>query len=108
MLANLAGLSVVLGATLMLVERGERPATAGATRYADSALLGFLLTIVLTGFASELLHFLRVEPLRYAVYALHLVSVFAFLWVLPYSKLAHVVYRTLALVHAERIGRGQR
>ena len=108
LLANLAGLSVVLGATLMLVERGERPATAGATRYADGALLGFLLTIVLTGFASELLHFLRVEPLRYAVYAVHLVSVFAFLWVLPYSKLAHVVYRTLALVHAERIGRGQR
>jgi quinone-modifying oxidoreductase subunit QmoC len=108
LMANLAGLSVVLGATLMLVERGERPATAGATRYADGALLGFLLTIVLTGFATEVLHFLRVEPLRYAVYAVHLVSVFAFLWVLPYSKLAHVVYRTLALVHAERIGRGQR
>jgi quinone-modifying oxidoreductase subunit QmoC len=108
LMANLAGLSVVLGATLMLLERGQRPETAGATTYPDIALLGFLLLIALTGFATELLHFLRVEPLRYAAYAVHLVSVFAFLWVLPYSKLAHVVYRTLALVHAERVGRGQR
>jgi quinone-modifying oxidoreductase subunit QmoC len=107
LLANLAGVAVLFGAMLMLAERAERPATGGATRYADGALLGFLVTIVLTGFASELTHFLRIEPLRFAVYALHLVAVFALLWMLPYSKLAHVVYRTLALVHSERIGRGR-
>ncbi len=106
LLANLAGLAVAVGAMLMLVERTERPATGGATRYADGALLGLLLTIVLTGFASELTHFLRIEPLRFAAYALHLVAVFALLGMLPYTKLAHVLYRTLALVHAERIGRG--
>ena len=107
LLANLAGLAVAVGAALMLAERAERPATGGATRYADGALLGFLLTIVLTGFAAELTHFLRIEPLRFAAYALHLVAVFALLWTLPYSKLAHVVYRTLAVVHSERIGRGR-
>jgi quinone-modifying oxidoreductase subunit QmoC len=108
LLANLAGLAVMLGSTLMLVERWRRPETAGATTYSDLALLGFLLVIVLTGFATELLHFARLEPLRYAAYAGHLVSVFALLWMLPYSKLAHVVYRTLALVYAERTGRGAR
>ena len=107
LLANLAGLAVAVGAALMLAERAERPATGGATRYADGALLGFLLTIVLTGFAAEVTHFLRIEPLRFAAYALHLVAVFALLWTLPYSKLAHVVYRTLAVVHSERIGRGR-
>jgi quinone-modifying oxidoreductase, subunit QmoC len=107
-MANLAGLAVGLGATLMLYERWQRPQTAGATRYADSALLGFLLLIVLSGFASELLHFARLEPHRYLAYGIHLVSVFALLLLLPYSKLAHVVYRTLALVHAERSGRGRR
>ena len=107
MMANLAGLAVALGATLMLAERSRRPETAGATTYSDAVLLGLLILIALTGFASELLHFLRIEPLRYAAYSVHLVSVFALLWMLPYSKLAHVMYRTLAVVHAERTGRGK-
>ena len=107
-LANLGGLAVVVGVTLMLAERWQRPKTAGATRYADGLLLGFLLVIALTGFASEVLHFLRVEPLRFGVYAAHLVSVLALLWILPYTKLAHAVYRTLAVVYAERTGRGGR
>jgi quinone-modifying oxidoreductase subunit QmoC len=108
LMANLAGLSVAVGATLMLAERWKRPETAGEGTYSDFALLGLLLAIALTGFATELLHFARMEPLRYAAYAVHLVSVFALLWMLPYSKLAHVVYRTLALVYAERVGRGPR
>jgi quinone-modifying oxidoreductase, subunit QmoC len=108
LLANLAGLAVVLGLTLMLAERWKRPATAGTTAYSDLALLGILLLIALTGFATEWLHYTRAEPLRYIAYAVHLVSVFVLLWLLPYSKLAHVVYRTLALVHAERTGRGPR
>ncbi len=107
-MANLGGLAVVLGSTLMLAERWKRPETAGATTYADFALLGFLLLIALTGFATELLHYTRVEPLRYAAYSAHLVSIFGLLWLLPYSKLAHVVYRTLAMVYAERTGRGSR
>jgi quinone-modifying oxidoreductase subunit QmoC len=61
----------------------------------------------LTGFATELLHFLRMEPLRYVAYSVHLVAVFVLSWMLPYSKLAHVVYRTLALVYSESTGRGR-
>jgi quinone-modifying oxidoreductase, subunit QmoC len=106
LMANLAGLAVILGLTLMLAERWKNPDLAGATRFSDIALLGLLLLIVLTGFASEVLHFLRVEPLRYAAYFLHLVSIFVLLWMLPYTKLAHVVYRSLAVIHAGRTGRG--
>ena len=106
-MVNLAGLAVTVGLALMLAERWKRPETAGATTYSDFALLGSLLLIALTGFATELLHFLRMEPLRYAAYAVHLVAIFVLLWMLPYSKLAHVVYRTLALVYAERSGRGR-
>jgi quinone-modifying oxidoreductase subunit QmoC len=104
-MANLAGLAVLIGSTLMLVDRWRRPQTAGKGSYSDWALLGFLILIVLTGFGSELLHYARLDSLRYAVYAAHLVTVLAFLWMLPYSKLAHVVYRTVAMVYAERTGR---
>ena len=106
-MANLGGLAVVLGCRLMLAERWKRPATAGATTYADAALLGFLLLIALTGFAAEALHFARIDELRPLVYVFHLVLIIALLLMLPYTKLAHVVYRTLALVFAERTGRGE-
>jgi quinone-modifying oxidoreductase subunit QmoC len=108
LMANLAGLSVALGATLMLVDRWRRPQTAGATRYADGLLLGLLLAIVLTGLGAEALHLLRCDSLRVVAYLFHLVAVFVLLVVAPYSNLAHVWYRTLALLHAERAGRGRR
>lgn len=104
-LANLGGLSLALGASLMLWERWRRPETAGATRASDLVLLGLLLLIGLSGFASEGLHWLRIEPLRYVVYLLHLALVFALILLLPYTKLAHLVYRSVAMVYAEHTGR---
>ena len=81
---------------------GERLTVA---TYSTWALVGTLLIVVLTGFASEALHYLRLEPHRHIVYFVHLVFVFALLIYLPYSKFAHIVYRTVAMVHAEYSGR---
>jgi quinone-modifying oxidoreductase subunit QmoC len=44
----------------------------------------------------------------YAVYYLHLVAVACLLWYMPYSKFAHMVYRTLGLIYARQIGREPR
>jgi len=104
-MANLGGSSLLLGTSLMLWERWRRPETAGATRGPDAVLLGILLAITLSGFACEGLHWLRIEPLRYMVYVLHLAAVFALMLLLPYSKLAHLVYRAVAITYAEYTGR---
>ena len=104
-LANLGGIAVVTGCVWMMVERLRNTEQSGTSTYSDWALLSLILLVTLTGFASEVLHYLRVEPHRHAVYFTHLVLVFALLVYLPYSKLAHLAYRTTAMIYAERTGR---
>lgn len=109
-LANLAGVALIIGCLLMTRDRVRRrlaTAEAGARpigTYSDWLLLGLLLAAALTGFFTEALHFMRVDELRVWAYLLHLVTVLTFFVLLPYSKLAHVAYRTVALIAAERQG----
>ena len=71
----------------------------------DWMFLGLALATVLTGFGCEILHYARVDPLRYAVYVVHLATVFALIVLLPYSKFAHMIYRATAMVYAAHTGR---
>jgi quinone-modifying oxidoreductase subunit QmoC len=103
-MANAAGAAVLGGCLLMIWERMRDPDHRGA--YADWVLIGTIMIVVLTGFAAEAFHIIRLEPHRHAAYFVHLVFVFSLLMYLPYSKFAHVVYRTVAMVYAEHSGRG--
>jgi quinone-modifying oxidoreductase subunit QmoC len=44
----------------------------------------------------------------YITYYLHLLAVAFLLWYMPYSKFAHMIYRTLGLIYARQIGREPR
>lgn len=105
LLANLGGAAVLIGLAIMILERIKGSAEGLKTSYADAALLAVLLMVVLTGFITEVLHYVRLDPHRHVAYFAHLVFVFALLMYLPFSKLAHLIYRTAALVYAERFGR---
>ncbi len=104
-LANAGGTALLAGCLWMIWDRMLNSEKAGAGTYFDWALLVTLLMVVLTGFFTEVLHFVRLEPHRHIAYFIHLVFVFALLMYLPYSKFAHVIYRTTALVYAEYSGR---
>jgi quinone-modifying oxidoreductase subunit QmoC len=105
LLANAGGLAVLAGCLLMAWDRltdADRPGGGG---YFDWTLIVTLLAVVITGFIAEALHYVRLEPHRHIAYFTHLLFVLALLLYLPYSKLAHVAYRTAALVFAEHTGR---
>jgi quinone-modifying oxidoreductase subunit QmoC len=78
---------------------------AGSGSYFDWALLATVVIVVITGFVAETLHIIHLEPHRHIAYFVHLVFVFSLLIYVPYSKLAHVFYRTAALVYVEYSGR---
>ena len=105
MLANLGGLAIVGGCYLMIRDRLRQRKEAVGSTYFDWAFILLLLFVVLSGFGSEIMHFARMEPHRHTMYFIHLVFAFALLIYVPYSKLAHVFYRTTAIVFAEHTGR---
>jgi quinone-modifying oxidoreductase subunit QmoC len=104
LLANFGGLALGMGCVLMLCER-LADEHAGSSTYSDWAFLGTLLAVAGTGFITELLHYARLVPHRHVAYFIHLVFVFALIVYLPYSKFAHLIYRTAALAFVEFSGR---
>lgn len=108
LLANVGGLALLAGCLLMIFERFKDNSEVGMGSYYDWALLFMLLFLVITGFVTEALHFLRLEPHRHVAYFAHLILAFAVLMYMPYSKLGHLVYRGVAMVFAEHTGRDKK
>lgn len=106
-LANVGGLAAIVGCLMMMGERLRDRQGIGEGTYYDWSFLAAVLLVVLTGFLSEILHYARMEPHRQIVYFCHLTLVFALLMYLPYSKFAHMLYRTTAMVYAEYTGRNK-
>jgi len=104
-LANLGGLAVLFGCGLMILERFKKQDQVSLGTFFDWYLIGMILAVVCTGFFTEVLHYVRLEPHRHIIYFIHLVFACALLMYLPYSKLAHMIYRAVALVYAEYTGR---
>jgi quinone-modifying oxidoreductase subunit QmoC len=104
-LANVGGIALLLGCSWMIYDRLEFSDNAGESNYFDWIFIWTLFLVAVSGFVTEIMHYLRLEPHRHVAYFVHLVFVFTVLIYLPYSKFAHVIYRTTAMVYAEYTGR---
>lgn len=99
LLGNLSGL-VLIGALVTFAwRRLVRRQREGKSTYADWLFLTILLLTTLTGFLAQLLRLTGVAELAYPTYVVHLLSVFFLLVYIPYSKFAHLIYRTVAMVY---------
>jgi quinone-modifying oxidoreductase subunit QmoC len=102
-IGNAAALAMLAGGLLLIGNRMKTAKDSAADAY-DWAFLVSIFLVGLTGFGAELLR-LAGAPVAYPVYFAHLVFVFYVIAYLPYSKLAHLLYRSLAIIHAKNVGR---
>lgn len=105
LLGNASALGLLLGIFWVIYNRLQNSENAGRGSYYDWLFISVVLTIVSTGILSEVLRLLGVALLAYPVYFVHLVAIFFLFAYAPFSKMAHMVYRTTALVYAKSIGR---
>jgi len=112
-LANVGGIILVVGTGKAILDRLNAPDDGKhrSTSF-DWIFLWLLFLVGVTGFVVEIFRFTvtpetmgAFEYTAYAVYFVHLVLVFGLLVYLPYSKFAHMWYRTLAMTYAEHTGR---
>ncbi|MEW6161825.1 MAG: quinone-interacting membrane-bound oxidoreductase complex subunit QmoC [Nitrospirota bacterium] len=104
-LGNASALALLIGITLVVIYRNKNKGKAGIGSYFDWLLIVIIAAIAVTGMAAQCLRLADVAVLAYPVYFLHLVFVFFLFAYAPYSKMAHMVYRTVAMVftkHAEK------
>lgn len=98
-LANVSGIALVIGSGLMIKDRLSK--TEESTTYKDWYLLILVFGLGVTGLLTEMTRLGGIASLSYLLYFIHLAFVFNLFLFLPFSKLAHLVYRTVAMVYAE-------
>ncbi|MFH1563292.1 MAG: quinone-interacting membrane-bound oxidoreductase complex subunit QmoC [Nitrospirota bacterium] len=105
LIGNFSGAILLVGISLMVINRFRVKAQAGIGSYFDWLFISVIFVVVLSGLLAEITRLAGISFLAYPIYFIHLVSVFFLFFYAPYSKLAHMVYRTIALVYARQIGR---
>ena len=101
-LGNISGIAIVLGAALMIKERLSK---SDLSAYKDWYLLGLVLILGATGLLTQMARLAEMKVLTYAIYYIHLIAVFHLFAYLPFSKLAHAVYRLTGMTYAEYANR---
>jgi len=98
-LANVSGVALIIGSALMIKNRLAKKDQTST--YKDWYLLGLVLGLGVTGVLTEATRLGGLAGLTYFMYFIHLVFVFNLFAFLPFSKLAHLVYRTVAMTYNE-------
>ena len=105
--ANASAGVILIGTVLLIGDRMISQEKWNETTYFDGFFLVTLSGVVATGLLSELLRLAQSATLMYPVYFIHLVLIFSLFLYAPYSKFAHLVYRTIAMAAVRKQSEGQ-
>lgn len=98
LLANVSAVAMIAGIGILWINRSKMEAAGKATNtFYDWFLIWMVMGVGVTGLAAQMLRLIGIPSLGYIVYYLHLISVAMLFLYLPYTKFAHIVYRTFAM-----------
>ncbi|MBW1806765.1 MAG: quinone-interacting membrane-bound oxidoreductase complex subunit QmoC [Deltaproteobacteria bacterium] len=100
---NVAAVFLVVGCILLLGNRLQENSNAGISTAYDNFFLAMILLVTFTGVFTEIGRFALEPSLACSIYIVHLASVMSLFATFPYSKFAHFVYRTLAMIHERMV-----
>lgn len=97
-LANVAAIALIVGIGILWGNRSRMEMEGQSTHtFYDWFSIWMIMGVGVTGLAAELLRLIGVASVGYVVYYLHLISVMMLFLYMPYTKFAHLVYRTFAM-----------
>ncbi|MDI6775780.1 MAG: quinone-interacting membrane-bound oxidoreductase complex subunit QmoC [Syntrophales bacterium] len=99
-LANLGAASLFIGCTIVISNRLKETEDKSRSAYFDWVFIIMVYLVTISGILTEVTRLERFAVLAYWLYFIHLVLVFYLLAYLPFSKFAHLIYRTVAMVYA--------
>ncbi len=105
LLGNLSAVLLVVGGAWLIVNRLRDNDTTGASSAFDTYFLTLVALVIATGVAAEVGRLAWPTTLAFRIYVAHLGLVLNLFLTFPYSKFAHLLYRSLAMVH-ERMTQG--
>lgn len=94
-LANFSGIALIYGSLWLMKDRIRDKEKKSS--YFDWYLLVLALSLGVTGMMTQLARLTDVPAVAYPLYFLHIILAFNLVAFVPYSKLAHFVYRTVAV-----------
>ena len=103
-LANISGVALVIGVSLMIRNRFAKKDTQ-LTFYKDWYILWLIFTLALSGLLAQVVRLAGIASVSYFFYYIHLIAILNLFLFLPFSKMAHLVYRLVAMTYAEYSGR---
>ncbi|MCI5221735.1 MAG: 4Fe-4S dicluster domain-containing protein [Candidatus Electrothrix sp. AR4] len=97
-IANVSAVAMVAGICILWGNRNQMEENAqAANTFYDWFLIWMITGVAVTGIGSELMRVVGIPKIGFLVYYLHLVSVMMLFLYMPYTKFAHLVYRTCAM-----------
>ena len=105
LIANLGAFLLVGGLAILTFRRIFEKQDTHKSNYYDWYLLGVIWAVALTGIFAQIFRLAQTAECAFFIYYLHLVFVWMLFAYLPWSKLGHLVYRTVALVYVRMYGR---
>jgi len=98
LLGNIGAIALIVGVGILWANRSQAEEEQGtAPTFYDWFLIAEIMAVGITGLGAELVRLMGIPAFAYFLYFLHLVSVFMLFFYMPYTKFAHMVYRTVAM-----------